>query len=139
MTKIDWQAAALNQRNIALTAERRGEIWRHAMNLYINDAIVWFYEYRTMDDGVHKIGVGVARGVPVTSEFSPESTEDIPVVLWLTSWPEPHKYVTACGLDEFRSLPKQHLGGPKRDTVEETSPPRFGRLPRRLWGASTRC
>jgi hypothetical protein len=90
---------------------RRLDAHIHGINLLINNAVDWFAQFRTFDDGVHEFGIGIATNIPIPKDWlniftRTKDQEDFPVVIWKTTWAT-HKYITMFELLEFRRLPKQ--------------------------------
>jgi hypothetical protein len=110
-TKRDMEVAVMNWRAQASELNRRLDAHIHGINLLINDAIDWFAQFRTFDDGVHEFGIGIAKNVPAPKDWlniftRKKDKEDFPVVLWKTTWAT-HKYMTMFEVLEFQRLPKQ--------------------------------
>jgi hypothetical protein len=109
----EMEIAAINQKARAARAERQREDGHHAINLFINDSVDWFYVHHGTDGTEHKFGIGVVKNVPIEDPiiavFMRADTEDRCIVYWLTTMEREDgrtgKYITTCSLEDFRRVP----------------------------------
>jgi hypothetical protein len=109
----DWMIRCQQER------ERVAEL-EHALNLLVNDSVVWFAQERTKDGAIHDFGIGIAMEVPIENPFaritSKADVKNVPVAFWRTTWPN-HRFMSAVGPDELRKFEKAFTGD--KENVEQ--------------------